>query len=133
MELANVWESDYTRYADDIAFSGNIRFSKTEREKAKQIIESAGFSINEDKTRIIGGGGRQILAGLIVNSKGLPPRKKRRQWRAIFHRASLDAKKYSHQSTYLRGIASFVNEYNPVIAKEYSNIAIRIATSDVPD
>ena len=55
MDLAKGWECDYTRYADDIAFSGNTPFSNDERYKAKQIIENAGFFINEDKTRIIGG------------------------------------------------------------------------------
>lgn len=126
-DLAERWECVYTRYADDIAFSGNIQFSHREKKEVRGILQEFGFNINHRKSRIIGSGGRQILAGLVVNSNGLPPRYKRRQWRATYHQASLEPNKYIGKSSHLKGIASFVNEYNKDLAKEYFNIAGKVA------
>jgi len=127
IDLAKSWGCVYTRYADDIAFSGNIAFSNIEGGEVRHIIEESGFSVNERKCRIIGSGGRQILAGLVVNTAGLPLRSKRRRWRAMFHQASIEPNKYIEKSSFLKGIASFVNEYNTKLASEYFTIAKKVS------
>ena len=126
-DLAKGWDCTYTRYADDIAFSGNTTFSRKDTKAVSQILGQSGFDINTRKTRIIGSGGRQILTGLVVNASGLPPRDKRRRWRAMFHQASLEPPKYIGQSQSLKGIASFINEYNIGLASNYMHIASQIS------
>lgn len=127
MHLAREWGCVYTRYADDLAFSGERRFSRQDMDEIAHILELSGFGVNYKKSRIVGSGSRQIVAGLLVNEKGLPPRVKRMRWRATFHQAGLYPTKYVGQSSHLKGIASFVNEYNSELARKYWYIANQVA------
>jgi len=69
----------YTRYADDIAFSGDnitISFVTT----VKKIVEDCGFQINESKVRLYNANGSKILTGLsLANGTLKLPRNTRRQ------------------------------------------------------
>jgi len=123
LELAKSWGCTYTRYADDIAFSGNICFTHYKLLQITSIIKKSGFVVNMKKTRIVGDGARQMLAGLVINRAALPPREDRRRWRAIFHQASLDPNHFANDKAKLKGVASFINQYNPKIAREYWVIA----------
>lgn len=125
--LAGQWGCVYTRYADDLAFSGDRVFSQPDIEEVANILHEAKLSVNYQKSRIIGSGGRQILAGLVVNQKGFPPRQKRMEWRALFHKVSNNPMGYIGQSSKLRGIASFVNQYDHELAQEYLRIAQNVA------
>lgn len=123
MNIAKEWGCVYTRYADDLVFSGNIIFTNKHKLKIISIIEESSFHINSSKTRIIGSGGRQIVAGLVANEKGLPPRFKRMNWRALFHQTSLSPERYKGSGLKLMGIAAFVKKYNPEISAKYKEIA----------
>ena len=60
----------YTRYADDLAFSGDEEFEKCVERFAAQaaaILVEEGFSVHHRKTRIMRQGVRQSLAGLVIN------------------------------------------------------------------
>lgn len=62
----------YTRYADDVAFSGDEEFERrVERfaAHAAAIALEEGFAVNHHKTRIMRRGVRQQLAGVVVNEK----------------------------------------------------------------
>ena len=62
----------YTRYADDLAFSGGADFSRVMERFAAHAAALAleeGFSVNHHKTRIMRRGVRQMLAGLVVNEQ----------------------------------------------------------------
>lgn len=126
-DLAKGWDCCYTRYADDIAFSGNMTFSRKDIKAVSEKLQEWDFFINPKKTRIIGSGGRQVLTGLVVNTSGLPPRSKRRRWRAMFHQASIEPSKFVGQSQNLKGIASFINEYAPELAVKYFDTANRLS------
>jgi hypothetical protein len=68
--LARTAGGVYTRYADDLAFSGGEEFGKgTERFSAHvaAIALEEGFSVNHHKTRIMRRGVRQSLTGIVVN------------------------------------------------------------------
>lgn len=68
--LARSAGATYTRYADDLAFSGGDEFSRgVERfaAHAAAITLEEGFSVNFRKTRMMRQGGRQEIAGLVVN------------------------------------------------------------------
>lgn len=62
----------YTRYADDLAFSGGEEFARgIERfhVRACAIAMEEGFAVHHRKTRIMRPGVRQQLAGLVVNER----------------------------------------------------------------
>ena len=68
--LAKKLEINYTRYADDITFSGNRnKINKSLLNLVTKIVEECGFRINESKTRFANKGRRQEVTGLIVNGK----------------------------------------------------------------
>lgn len=58
----------YTRYADDLAFSGGANVARL-APYAAAILEEEGFHVNHRKTRVMRRGTSQKLAGLIVNEK----------------------------------------------------------------
>jgi retron-type reverse transcriptase len=66
--LARKLDADYTRYADDLAFSGDADFERAATYIAA-IAEEEGFAVHHRKTRIMRQGVRQSLAGLVANEK----------------------------------------------------------------
>lgn len=66
VSLAMKYNADYSRYADDITFSGNSGVRKCIVIISK-IIEDEGFSVNMKKTRIAYRHQKQEVTGLIVN------------------------------------------------------------------
>jgi RNA-directed DNA polymerase len=68
--LANSAGAVYTRYADDLAFSGDRDFKRVVRRFHLHVCAIAmeeGFAVHHRKTRIMHGGVRQRLAGVVVN------------------------------------------------------------------
>src|ERR1700733_6552654 len=62
----------YTRYADDMAFSGDHAFHRAItrfRHHACATILEEGFSVHHRKSRVMRQGVRQRLAGLVVNDR----------------------------------------------------------------
>lgn len=87
----------YTRYADDIFLSNNGAifppFLAQKNDKGivtigvelSEIITSAGFSINEEKTFLRSRGERQIVTGLVVNKKVNVPKEFIRNIKSALH------------------------------------------------
>ena len=62
----------YSRYADDLAFSGDRAFERNVENFASHVAVIAaeeGFRINHRKTRMMGASVRQRLAGVVCNTK----------------------------------------------------------------
>jgi len=128
--LADSWGAVYTRYADDIAFSSSTyRFSGVDIEAVTSVIQEAGLTVNEQKTRIIGGGFRHVVAGLSVSTRPMAPRSKRRAWRALFHNVRVSPGEYASRLNELNGIVGFVGQYSPALAQEYRDILTSAANS----
>ncbi len=86
--LANRFKANYTRYADDLAFSGNDSFKKALKEfqtLALAIIMDEGFAIHRRKSVVMTSSRQQKLAGIIVNEKLNSPRIEYKQLHAILH------------------------------------------------
>lgn len=69
--LADRFGAGYTRYADDLTFSGDEAFAKRVSallRYASEIAADEGFAFNAAKTRIMRRGARQRVTGLVVNS-----------------------------------------------------------------
>lgn len=68
--LAAAFDARFTRYADDLAFSGGGEFADRARVLLAALNEIAGeegFALRHDKTAIMRSSGRQAVTGIIVN------------------------------------------------------------------
>jgi hypothetical protein len=70
--LADAAGATYTRYADDLAFSGDAEFERSVERfalRAAAILLEEGFQVHHRKTRVMRRGVRQYLAGLVTNER----------------------------------------------------------------
>ena len=75
--LASACGATYTRYADDLTFSGGDDVRRAAARLARRVVLIAaeeGFTLNRGKTRVQGRGGRQTVTGLVVNLRPNVPR-----------------------------------------------------------
>ncbi|MBN1843874.1 MAG: RNA-directed DNA polymerase [Deltaproteobacteria bacterium] len=83
--LADRYGLKYTRYCDDLCFSGYC-VPDSFKGTLKEIVGQCSFSLNPDKESLCGKHQPQIVTGLTVNHKRLcVPRKTRRAWRKDRH------------------------------------------------
>lgn len=66
-EYAKDNEMTYTRYADDLTFSGE-EIGSTEINQIKHIVRQQGFKTNDRKTRLLTGKKQKIVTGVSVSS-----------------------------------------------------------------
>ena len=81
---------NYTRYADDLSFSGNKYFEQSTIDQIKTIINKFQFTVNANKTRVHSSNSQQTVTGLVVNKKVNVDRKYIRNLRAILHHWKLN-------------------------------------------
>lgn len=75
----------YTRYCDDMTFSGDFDAHAVQR-KARGFLEAMGFALNDRKTQILPSWRRQKVTGVVVNQKPQVSRAYRRKLRQeIYH------------------------------------------------
>ncbi len=112
----------YTRYADDIAISGNINDKDEIIKSISDKLEILGLELKPEKTKFMRQSERQIVTGIVVNQKIQVPRKLRRKLRqSMFYisKHGLDdhMKKVSiKKKNYLRhllGTANYISFINP--------------------
>ncbi|MBO0763504.1 MAG: RNA-directed DNA polymerase [Hyphomicrobiaceae bacterium] len=84
--LASKYGFGYTRYADDLAFSGDDATKVARLLKlVPAIVAAEGFAVNPVKTRVMRAGQRQAVTGVIVNKAMGLSRQERRKLRAALH------------------------------------------------
>lgn len=109
----------YTRYADDLTFSGTPERVQTLLGAVRRIVADEGFVLHPDKTRVMRRARRQEVTGLVVNDKLGVARDLVRRWRAVLFQVRRDgpAGKSLGPSpdvcASLVGFASFVNMVEP--------------------
>jgi len=70
----------YTRYRDDMTFSGNFIPGQVIC-KVTNFLNAMGFSLNEEKTKVLYCNARQSVTGIVVNEKAQPSVDYRRKLR----------------------------------------------------
>ncbi len=75
----------YTRYADDLTFSGNEPPGDMFRQQLEMILGQHGFLLNYKKYRVQSRHSRQMVTGLVVNEKVNLPRAYKKKLRAMVH------------------------------------------------
>ncbi len=84
--LAKAVGGTYTRYADDLALSGNPNFARQVswvKRELGLIVREEGFRLNGAKTKMLGRGQRQLAAGIVLNAGTHVPREDRKRLEAI--------------------------------------------------
>lgn len=80
----------YTRYADDLTFSGPVEINSKVgylMARVRHIAEDEGFAVNVQKSRVQRRNTAQLVTGLVVNDHPGVGRQEVRRLRAILHRA----------------------------------------------
>ena len=85
-EYAKSKDFAYSRYADDLTFSGEVK-NKIRRSVIQAIISEEGFTLNTEKTKYIHRSCRQIVTGITVNEKMALSKKYRRKIHTELHNA----------------------------------------------
>ncbi len=76
----------YSRYADDLLFSGDQEFARRSKgfaTAAASIVTEEGFHVNFRKTRFVNQSQRQMAAGIVINQKKNLARREFDQLKAI--------------------------------------------------
>jgi RNA-directed DNA polymerase len=111
----------YTRYADDLTFSGSFRPGQVIK-LVRKVLKDEGYQLNEAKTRLMERHQRQAVTGIVVNEKLQAPREMRRELRKVIfyinkfgvdsHISHIQLDK-SNYVKHLLGIANHIAFVNP--------------------
>ena len=122
--LAGKLGATYTRYADDLTFSGDQALDAKVgylMARVRHLAQAEGFRVNEAKSRVLRRNAAQVVTGLVVNDRPGVPRDEVRRLRAILHRArrdGLDAQNREDQPNFrawLRGKIAYVGMARPEV------------------
>lgn len=133
--LAQLYHANYSRYADDITFSGTDEIVGIIN-LSKKIINEEGFIVNDKKTRIAYSHQKQEVTGLIVNNDTVrvDKRYKRKLYQELYycekygvadHMQRINCNKAFFKE-HLYGKAYFVNMVEPDEGKKLFEILERI-------
>jgi hypothetical protein len=114
--------AQYTRYADDLAFSGGKDFERVAARfslHVAAILQEEGFAVHHRKTRIMRQGVRQHLAGLVANRTVNIIRADYDRLKATLHNCvgrgpqSQNREAHPNFRAHLEGRVSFVESIHP--------------------
>ncbi len=118
--LARRYGFAYTRYADDLSFSGgDVAGVGRLLRLVRRVLAEEGLGEHAAKTRVMRRGRRQQVTGVTVNQKLGVDRRYVRELRAILHNAarlglaSQNRAQHPHFEAYLRGRVEFVCMVDP--------------------
>lgn len=124
-KLANKLNLQYSRYADDITFSG-VKDKLPKIKLLRKIVDEENFKINDNKVKFLKKGNRQMVTGLLVDGKVRIPQKYKKE---IFRHLRFCEKfgGFTHfnrinpgknfRKEWLHGKICFVHSVEPEIAK----------------
>lgn len=123
--LSNRLGWNYSRYADDLTFSGSGESARRILMRVvPQICEEEGFTIHPNKTRIARRGRCQRVTGVVVNDVLGLSRKDRRRLRAAAHRLRRESQlnprpdDFTERLNMLRGYVAYLSMLNPDQARQ---------------
>ena len=134
--LADTAVATYTRYADDLVFSGDEKFARHAvrfADHVAAIVCEEGFTVNHRKTRVMKRGVRQQVTGIVVNSRLNTPRDDYDHLKAILYNcvrrgpASQNRDNHADFASHLRGRISYMNSINSVRGQKLAAMFEQIA------
>jgi retron-type reverse transcriptase len=127
---------DYTRYADDLTFSGGRDCNPKVGyllARIRHIAQSEGFAVHAQKTRVKRRNARQTVTGLVVNRKPAAPRYLVRRLRAILHRAKTEGLSAQNRErrpnfrAWLEGMIAYLAMTRPADADKFRKALREVA------
>lgn len=124
--LAKRFGAKYTRYADDLAISGDDDFAHTVDRfmyLADAVVRDEGFRLNTKKTSVRRSHQRQVLTGMVVNKQLNVHRHDYDRLKAILYDALHNGPEmanragHPHFQAHVEGRISFVQATNPARAR----------------
>jgi RNA-directed DNA polymerase len=109
----------YSRYADDLAFSGRIRREVSLVELVARIVRGEGFALNLRKTRRQAAATRQSVCGVVVNAHPNVVRREYDRLKATLHNAARHGPSSQNRAgardfrAHLQGRIAWVASINP--------------------
>jgi RNA-directed DNA polymerase len=118
--LAARYDLAYSRYADDLTFSGNISIPAAQKwlDSVRFIVADEGWVVNERKTRIMPRGGRQRVTGVVVNAFANLGRKDFDLLKAQVHRYSQLPTRHAALRSQLLGRLAWLGQFHPARAEK---------------
>lgn len=114
-------DATYSRYADDLTFSGPADLAAPRLVRAvTAVVAEEGFAVNPAKTRVQRSSTRQQVTGVVVNSRTGVPREEEDRLRAVLHDAVRNGPDAANRGrvpdfrAHLEGRVGWVVSVNPV-------------------
>ncbi|MGO9461546.1 MAG: reverse transcriptase family protein [Rhodomicrobium sp.] len=129
--LARRFEANYTRYADDLTFSGDKAFAgrlDAFLSGVKAILTDEGFALNGRKTRIMRRAKSQRVIGITVNDHLNVPREAYDELKAILHNCRKHGPENENRANHpafrahLDGRVTWVENVNPARGEKLRNV-----------
>lgn len=133
---ADAFDAGYTRYADDLAFSGGAQLSRRADafvRGAARIVADEGHSLNRLKTRVHRAGVRQSVTGVVVNRHTNVSRREFDALKAVLHNcvvhgpAGQNRDGHADFRAHLMGRVGWVSSVNPGRGAKLRDVFERIA------
>jgi retron-type reverse transcriptase len=130
--LARAAGANYTRYADDLAFSGDATRIARLGKSVAAIVSEEGFALNPAKTRIMPRKGRQRITGITVNAHCNTGRAEFDALKATLHNCTRTGpaaqNRHAHPDfrRHLEGRLAWVEQINPARGEKLRQIFERI-------
>jgi hypothetical protein len=117
--LARKYGYDFTRYADDLTFSGRDPVAiKSILTISARIAKEEGLPLNPEKTRVLRAGQRQTVTGVTVNQVAGLSRQERRRLRAALHQRQQTGEPDPSRDRRLQGQLAYLRMLNPAQAEK---------------
>ncbi len=136
-KMANKRGFKYTRYADDLTFSGSGEDLKNIcniLKNTESIVTHEGFTVHPKKTRVVRASRQQEVTGVVVNEKLNVDKETLKKFRATLYQIEKDGpdgKKWGHSNDIIasiQGFANFVRMVNPEKGQAFQEQVKRIIT-----
>ncbi len=120
--LARAFGAAYTRYADDLTFSGPAEFGRSLRDfipLVSQIIRQERFRVNRAKRQVLRANRALVVTGVVVNQKVNVPRRQFDRLKAVLINcvregpSTQNHKGHPRFAAHLRGRIAHVGHLNP--------------------
>jgi len=119
----------YSRYADDLTFSGGADMQPRIgwlMARIRHLVQEEGFRIRHEKSRVQRRSMAQMVTGLVVNDRPGVPRDEVRRLRAILHRAAHEGLEAQNRDghpnfrAWVEGMIGFIGMARPELAARFT-------------
>ena len=132
--LAPTLPASYSRYADDLTFSGPVDLpAGTLKRVVAEVARDESFRVAHGKTRVRRGHERQLVCGVVVNARTNVPRDELDRLRAILHDAECNGPDAANRAgvadlpAHLLGRIAWVEQLHPARGRRLRERADAVA------